>query len=68
MYTFQDRTCNTCAGSERYGRVLGDADSKARKAAENAPAASPLPSDGRKTYIRQLSDAEVAEVRAKRDV
>lgn len=66
VFTFQAETCNTCAGSDRYARIVGAADEKARKAHQDAPPASPLPSDGRKTYLRMMSPDEVAEARAKR--
>ena len=66
VFTFSERICNTCAGSDRYARMMAEAEEKVRKMREGAPAASPLPSDGRKVYLRQMSPQEIEMERAKR--
>lgn len=68
-FTFEDRRCPVCAAADRQGRIQNAADDAAKKAAgENPPPGSPLPGDGRLTYIRRMSEAEVAERRARRGV
>lgn len=66
VFTFSEHICNTCAGSALYSRVIGEADDLAKDADKDAPAAVPVPSDGRTRYLRQMSADEVAEAQEKR--
>lgn len=69
FFTFEDRRCPVCAASDRYARMQDASDEKAKKAAgENPPPGSPQPGDGRLTFLRRMSDAEVAQARAKRSL
>lgn len=66
-FTFEERVCPVCRGSARYGRIQRAADELAMKQiGENAPPATPHPTDGRKTFARQLGAHELAELRAGR--
>lgn len=67
VFTFDEKVCNTCRGSDRYARMQHDADEKMReRLGDNSPAGTPLPTDGRKTYMRMLAPAEVDQIRARR--
>ena len=67
VFTFEDRHCPVCRGVARYQRVQTDMDEKATKAlGENPPPHSPRPSDGRRTFVRQMSPTEVEARRARR--
>lgn len=65
FYTLETKTCPVCAGLAKYGRVQHEADERVRKArGESAPVTEPDPADGRRTFIRPLSPAEVEKRRA----
>jgi hypothetical protein len=61
------QTCLVCAGVERYARVQADADRAAMKVhGDDPPAVTPRPTDGRRLFVRRLSEVEVEQMRAKR--
>lgn len=60
FYQIETRTCPVCAGTARAKRVQNEADEKIRKRmGENAPPATPDPADGRRTFVRPLTGAEL---------
>lgn len=60
-FTFDERECPVCAGAARWGRVLAADDDKFVKGlGKNPPPDASRPSDGRRTYARMKSEAEVA--------
>lgn len=68
-FTFESKVCLVCRGTDRYMRIQGHADKKASDAlGENAPPGTPLPGDGRRTFVRQMAESEVAQMRQQRDV
>jgi hypothetical protein len=60
------RVCPVCAGADQYRRVESDADEKAREAIKGRPSRTPLPSDGRTTYMELLDPVRAEEMRRKR--
>lgn len=67
FFQIEESLCLVCARSEQYARRQHDQDDQARKAlGENAPPGTPLPGDGRLTYIRPMPADEVARQRAER--
>lgn len=60
--------CAVCAVADQYARVQLDEDDGALKArhGDAIPPKAPRPGDGRSLMLRQLSPAEVEEIRAKR--
>lgn len=66
LVAIEEETCNVCKDVERYGRIQGHRDRQHEdRLGENAPPASPRPSDGRRVTLRVLSAAE-AELRRRR--
>lgn len=62
FYTWETETCPMCSASAKRDRENEAEDAKVRKAAGDGPITS-LPSDGRKTYLRQMTPDEVEERR-----
>jgi hypothetical protein len=53
VFTFDVKTCNTCAGTARYARVQQHADQEVRDhLGDHAPPETVDPADGRKVYLR----------------
>lgn len=69
-FTFTDKHCPVCRGTAQYARVQAEQDQRATKALGDTPdPAAPRPTDGRRTIVRMMGDAEVAtraEDRARR--
>lgn len=64
VFTFEHSTCPVCRGKDRYARMMAAQDDEARRAlGEKPPPSAPLPSDGRTTFVKMLSDREAAELR-----
>lgn len=66
VFTFDKRMCPVCRGKAQYLRVLADEDKAVEERLKGAPAATPRPSDGRRLYLRQMGQLELAERRARR--
>lgn len=67
-FTFEDKTCGVCGGASQWSRIQADKDEQALKAmGENVPPAVKRPSDGRRTFIRPMSDLEVEQRLARQD-
>lgn len=65
FFTFDQRTCPVCRGAARYARMQAANDESAYKIHGDNPAPSvPHPADGRRTFVKQLSTDEVAELKA----
>lgn len=63
-FTFENRTCPLCRGGARWARMQAADDDTQRKAhGENPPPGTPDPADGRRTYTKLLSPAEVEQMR-----
>ena len=57
--TFDDRVCPVCAGATQYRRHLDDRDDEFLKGlGKDAPARTPRPSDGRRTFIKPVPPRE----------
>lgn len=65
-FTFSESTCNTCRGSAQYGRKLSELDKREAEIMAKAPPLTPRASDGRKVYMRLMSEGEVTERRERR--
>lgn len=64
-FTPEVSVCPVCAATAAYARVLQAEDDAARKKrGDDTPPATPLPSDGRQFYMRQMSPTEFAEAQA----
>lgn len=65
-FTFVERRCPVCAAAAKYGRIQDANDDAAAKAAgENAPPTADKPGDGRRTFMRRMTAAEVADRKAR---
>lgn len=61
-FTFEDDHCRVCAGADQYARIQHAADEEhKKKLGEDPPADREDPSDGRKSHIRLMSQAEVEQ-------
>lgn len=58
-FTFEDRTCPICRGAARYDRMLGRGDDRLRK--QRGADSVVDPSDGRRTFIKQMTTDEVEQ-------
>lgn len=68
LFVIEEQTCSVCASLDRYRRIQEERDKRSLKQLGEKPAAHvPHPGDGRRTFVRQLSDLEVAERRAQRE-
>lgn len=64
FYTFEDSVCPVCASVAQYSRVQADRDRIAEeRLGDNPPPQIPRPGDGRRTYIRRMTDDEVEQIR-----
>lgn len=64
--TFEDRQCPVCKAQAAYARVQHARDAAWEKAHPDAKPATPLPSDGRYTWMRPATPEELAEREARR--
>jgi len=61
-YTFEQDHCPILASSAKYGRLIGEQDAERMKAlGDKPPASADRPDDGRRVFIRRLSDLEASE-------
>lgn len=56
-FTPETHTCRVCGGQAVWNRILADQD---QSVPHDAPAKTPRPSDGRKSYMRMLTPEQVA--------
>lgn len=62
----EHRVCPVCAAADKWSRITADADQQAAKArGDKAPPSLTHPEDGRKLYVRRLTEAEVAARRSR---
>ena len=66
VFTPETRKCPVCAGEAQWDRMLHEQDEAASKAAPDAPARTPRPSDGRYPYMRFLSPDEAEQLKQTR--
>lgn len=59
-FTVEDQRCPLCADLEAQGRVRAEKDRKVEEALKDQPAA-PRPSDGRRSFVRELTPIEAEE-------
>lgn len=65
VFQMSENHCPVCGYLDMQERVRAARDEKFRKSVGEDSPDKPLPSDGRKISLRQLSPAEIAERRAK---
>lgn len=67
-FTPETDVCPVCKGYDQYRRIQQDADEQFRKnLGEKPPPGTPLPSDGRRTYMRLMLPTEVEARRSEQD-
>lgn len=63
VWTPESQTCPVCAGQAVWGRVEGERD---KSVPHDAPAKTPRPSDGRKSFMRMATPEQVQMAKAGR--
>lgn len=66
-FTFEDRFCSVCRGQAAWARVVAASDQEEAEAHKDAPPKEPRPSDGRHTYLRQMTPEEVEKRKGRRE-
>lgn len=64
FFSIENETCKVCAAAARFARIQSARDERAVKGEQ--PPEAIRPSDGRRTFVRQLSPLEVAARREQR--
>lgn len=63
LFTFETKVCNVCAGWSKMGRMQAAQDAREEELlGEKPPPNATRAGDGRRTYMRMMTDAEAAAV------